>query len=208
VRSIFLTFAVAVCLAAGACSGNQNVVSTQPGPGAPCAPPATKILSTPLKPQETDQWCWAASGQMIMAFHNHDVAQCLQANNYLGRTDCCNPLKPTACISGGWPEFGKYNFNFDRLSSAHLEWDNLREQIGCKSSPVAFSWRWISGGGGHMMVVRGYTTTPEGWKGLYINNPWPPLPDGAGEQQIISYQEYISGSDHTHWDDFYNIRYR
>jgi hypothetical protein len=142
-----------------------------------------------------------------MAFHNRDVSQCLQANNRFGRSDCCLALKPAACVQGGWPEFDKYNFDFDRLST-NLNWDQLREQIGCKSFPVAFSWKWVPQGGGHMMVVRGYTTTAQGAKRLYVNNPWPPLPDGAGEEQIITYEEYIAGSDHLHWDDFYNIRNR
>ena len=206
-RSLIIVSTLAVFLLLGACAKNKNVAPT-PAPGAQCTPSETRILATPLKAQETDQWCWAASGQMIMAFLNHEVSQCLQANNHFNRPDCCLASKPAACIQGGWPEFGKYDFAFDRLSDANLNWDQLREQIACKSSPVAFSWRWTNGGGGHMMVVRGYTTTAQGGKTLYINNPWPPLPDGAGEQQIISYQEYISGSDHTHWDDFYNIRYR
>ena len=193
------------CLLFGACSRTTNELA--PEPGSQCIPPTTKVLTTPLRAQETDQWCWAASAQMIMAFHNRDVTQCLQANNYLGRGDCCLALRPEACIRGGWPEFDKYNFDFDRLTNRHLDWNQLREQIGCKSFPVAFSWRWIRGGG-HMMVVRGYSTSPNGTKTLYINNPWPPLPSGTGEQKMISYQEYIAGSTHTHWDDFYNIRQR
>jgi uncharacterized protein YceK len=205
VKSQIIALTFTVCVVLGGCSTRQNV-ATLPAPGTQCNPPEERILATPLKPQETDQWCWAASGQMIMAFLNHDVSQCLQANNYLGRTDCCLDLKPSGCVQGGWPEFDKYNFDSERLSDAHLDWDKLREQIACKSTPVAFSWRWINGGG-HMMVVRGYTTS-QGEKTLFINNPWPPLPDGAGEQGIISYEEYIAGSDHTHWDDFYNIKYR
>ena len=208
-KSIILVSAVAICLLLGSCSGNKTVNTNTSGPGAPqCTPPVTKVLNTPLKAQETDQWCWAASGQMIMAFHNHDVSQCLQANNYFHRPDCCLDDKPAQCIQGGWPEFDKYNFDFDRLSDANLDWDKLRDQIGCKSAPVAFSWHWIPQGGGHMMVVRGYTTAPDGSRTLYINNPWPPRPDGAGEQRMISYQDYVAGSNHTHWDDFYNIRNR
>jgi Papain-like cysteine protease AvrRpt2 len=206
VRSLLIALTVAVCLLFGACSRANNELAPVAGPGSQCIPPATKILDTPLKAQETNQWCWAASGQMIMAFHNQDVTQCLQANNFLGRQDCCGSVKPEGCIRGGWPEFNKYNFDFDR-SNTHLEWNQLREQIACKSSPVAFSWRWIRGGG-HMMVVRGYTTSPNGAKTLYINNPWPPFPNGTGEQRMISYKEYIKGSDHEHWDDFYNIRHR
>ena len=206
-RVIIIALSLLVFLILGACSNNKTT-TTNSGPGAQCTPPVTRVLNTPLKAQETDQWCWAASGQMIMAFHNRDVSQCLQANNRFERTDCCVAQKPEACIQGGWPEFDKYNFDFDRLSRNNLNWDQLREQIGCKSFPVAFSWLWIPDGGGHMMVVKGYTTTPEGLKRIYVNNPWPPRPDGNGEEQIMTYDEYIAGSDHKHWDDFYNIRIR
>jgi hypothetical protein len=190
-------------LAVSACANKPQ--GSAPAGNQQCQLPETKLLSTPLKAQETDQWCWAASGQMIMAFLNHDHSQCEQANNELGRSDCCQLMKPVGCVIGGWPEFGKYDFNSDRTFNAGLVWDQLREQIACNSTPVAFSWHWNQGGG-HMMVIRGYTIL-DGVSTLYINNPWPPVP-GAGEEQIISYEEYIAGSDHTHWDDFYNIRHK
>ena len=203
-RFLIMSLIFVLCLGFAACGRTQKNVAVVPG--AQCQLPETSMLDTPLKPQETDQWCWAASGQMIMAFHNHDVSQCLQANNEFQRNDCCVDSKPSACVRGGWPEFAKYDFDSERLFGTHLNWDQLREQIACKKTPVAFSWRWLIGGG-HMMVVRGYTTS-QGVKTLFINNPWPPLPEGAGEQQIISYDEYIAGTDHTHWDDFYNIKFR
>jgi hypothetical protein len=139
-----------------------------------------------------------------MSFLQHDVSQCVQANNSLGRDDCCGDSRPDECIQGGWPEFEKYDFSAKRLRDDALSWDQLREQIACRSAPVAFSWRW-NGEGGHMMVVRGYMIQ-DGVRKLYVNNPWPPIP-GAGEEQIITYEEYVAGSDHTHWDDFYNIKY-
>ena len=35
------------------------------------------------------------------------------------------------------------------------------------------------------------------------NNPWPP---NVGTHEWISYGNYVSGADHTHWNDYYNIR--
>jgi hypothetical protein len=38
-----------------------------------------------------------------------------------------------------------------------------------------------------------------------VNDPWG-RGNGGGEQYLLSYSEYVSGSDHVHWADFYNIR--
>ena len=32
--------------------------------GCACSPPDSERLPVPLRSQETDMWCWAASGQM------------------------------------------------------------------------------------------------------------------------------------------------
>src|SRR5262245_48940815 len=122
-----------------------------------CCNPNALLGSQPvtLRAQETNMWCWAASGEMCMDFLGTNVIQCDQANKQFGRTDCCNNPVPNACINGGWPEFDKYNFTFARTTNTALSWDQLRKQIYCKKKPVAFSWHWI-GDGGHMMVVYGY----------------------------------------------------
>ncbi len=167
-----------------------------------CCTPNAMIGSQPvaLRAQETGMWCWAASAQMCMQFLGKNVDQCVQANNEFGRTDCCNSTVPSACINGGWPEFAKYNFSFNRTSDKALSWDDLKKQIYCFKKPVAFSWHW-TGGGGHMMVVTGYAVI-NNEKYLFINDPWAP---NEGAQYSITYTNYVSGSDHTHWDDFYNI---
>jgi hypothetical protein len=145
-------------------------------------------------------WCWAASAQMCMEFLGTNVSQCTQANNEFGRTDCCNSPVPSDCVNGGWPEFDKYNFTFKRTSNAALSWDDIKKQIYCYKKPVAFSWHW-TGGGGHMMVITGYAVIG-GEQYLFINDPWAP---NVGNQTSITYANYVSGSDHTHWDDFYDI---
>jgi len=172
-----------------------------PSPPAACSPQPTSVLGVPLYPQLTGGWCWAASGEMCMGFLGTDVTQCDEANKELKRTDCCDDPTPFVCSSGGWPEFDKYDFTFDKTTDAALTWDQLREQISCRKKPVAFSWHW-NGGGGHMMVARGYVTTPSGLKFVFVNNP---EPLDVGDASFKTYSDYVSGPDHTHWDDFYNI---
>jgi hypothetical protein len=158
-------------------------------------------------------WCWAASGQMIMDYLGHGVAQCTQANNRFGRTDCpcgqcgSNPDATPACVQGGWPEFDKYGFTFKTTSDAPLTWEALRAQLsnesGCKKTPIAFSWHW-PGGGGHMMVAKGYVSLA----GVNYVTILDPLSPCTGDERIITYDAYnaVSG-DHTHWNDYYDIAY-
>lgn len=167
-----------------------------------CCTPNKLLGSQPvtLRAQETSMWCWAASGEMCMDFLGTDVQQCDEANKRFGRTDCCNSPVPNACVNGGWPEFDKYNFTFARTSNTALTWSQIQTQIYCKKKPIAFSWHW-TGGGGHMMVVYGYAEIG-GVQYLAINDPWAP---NVGDTRYITYSEYVSGSNHTHWDDFYDI---
>jgi hypothetical protein len=172
--------------------------------GGCCNPAIIGSQPVAVRGQETSMWCWAASGEMCMEFlGSGDIQQCEEANRQFSRSDCCNSPTPGDCVQGGWPDFNSYGFNADRTSNAALTWAQVKEQIYCRKKPVAFSWHW-SGGGGHMMVLVGYVTL-EGTNYVTINDP---LPVGTGSQYIRTYDFYVSGSGHTHWDDFYNITKR
>jgi hypothetical protein len=176
----------------------------------PAFKPVTEVsLNVALIPQETRNWCWAASAEMAMEFLGGNVQQCDEANKEFGRNDCCtiqrcpNPVYSHACVTGGWPEYSKYGFSSKRTSNTALTWEQLWEQIYCKRAPVAFSWHW-SGGGGHMMVVRGLQILPDGTKMVEINDPWAPC---TGDHRFITYNAYVQvANDHTHWDDFYDLK--
>ncbi|HEV8139861.1 MAG TPA: papain-like cysteine protease family protein [Pyrinomonadaceae bacterium] len=165
-----------------------------------CTPEPIATQPVTLRPQETSMWCWAASGEMCMDFLGGNVSQCDEANKRFSRTDCCNNPVPGACVNGGWPEFDKYGFSSVHTSDAALTWAQVKDQIYCQKKPFAFSWHW-SGGGGHMMVVRGYVTL-DGVNYVYVNDPWAP---NVGENRIQTYDSYVSGSGYTHWDDYYNV---
>lgn len=176
-----------------------------------CSPGVISGLAVPMHPQETSMWCWAGSGQMVMDYLGNNVAQCTQANNRFGVNNCpCNQCGPNAasnppCVIGGWPEFDKYGFSFDRTSDTALSWNALRKELAkesnCGKRPVAYSWHW-NGGGGHMMVATGYVTV-EGTNFVAIKDPWAPC---NGDTRILTYAAYVGGSGYTHWDDFYRIR--
>lgn len=186
-----------------------------------CKPALIGSLPVTLHPQETQNWCWAASGQMVMDYLGHNVTQCTQANDRFGRSDCCNiDLCPSPteapqydafhcinCVCGGWPQFDKYGFTFKKTSESPLAWNQLKKQISnnsyCKKKPFAFSWRW-PGGGGHMMIVKGYLTLA-GTNYVVILDPWNPC---VGDERIITYDFYNTDpKHHTHWDDYYDVTY-
>lgn len=178
-------------------------------------------LPITLHPQETENWCWAACGQMVMEYLGRTVSQCEQANNRYNRTECCtNDLSPLrigllrndssihayiSCARPGWPEFGKYGFAYKRKSNAALTWNEIKAQLSngptSKAKPVAFSWRW-NRGGGHLMIAKGYATV-DGENYVIVLDPWPV---NKGDEVIIPYSAYVEDpGKYTHWDDFYNI---
>jgi hypothetical protein len=177
-----------------------------------CSPEASGHLAVTSHPQETSMWCWAASGQMVMHYLGNNVAQCTQANNEFGRTDCpcqqcSNPVASPPCVIGGWPEFDKYGFTFQRTSDTALTWAQLRGELSsaaskCGATPYAYTWHW-PGGGGHVMVARGYQTV-NGVNFVEILDPWAPC---NGDARLITYDFYVASvGDHTHWDDFWVVR--
>jgi hypothetical protein len=161
-------------------------------------PSNTSSLPVNLYPQQTNSWCWAASGEMVMSYLGGMTSQCEQANQRFGRTDCCNTPTPTACIQGGWPEFAKYGFTYN--TGGALSWDAVKGQIDVRRTPFAFSWGW-DGGGGHMMVLTGYKVI-NGQNWVSINDPWSPH---TGSQRDILYSDYVDGAGYSHWTDYYNV---
>ncbi len=160
-------------------------------------PSNTNPLPVNLYPQQTINWCWAASAEMVMSFAGGMVSQCEQANQRFGRTDCCNTPTPQACVGRGWPEFQKYGFSFN--TSGALSWNDLMAQVNARR-PFAFSW-WWDGGGGHMMVVIGYKVI-NGQNWVTIHDPWSP---DVGDQRDILYSDYVDGTGYSHATDYYNV---
>src|ERR1700687_785173 len=79
-----------------------------------CCKPNDSLGSQPvtLRPQETNNWCWAATTQMITEFLGHGKNQCDLANLRFGRTDCCTGACPKtpACNMPGWTMFTESGF--------------------------------------------------------------------------------------------------
>ncbi len=184
-------------LAIAGCKGSgpgQNAVI--------CPIPQTATLAVGLDSQELDNWCWAASGQMVMKNLGQEVSQCSQANDEFQLSSCCpTSTASDECNRGGWPEFAKHQIRFQRTAGQPLSFGDLQTQIACQKQPVAFSWKWI-GGGGHMMVAVGYAVL-NGTKYVEVNDPWKP---NQGSHYFVTYEEYVAApNNHDHWDDFFGF---
>jgi hypothetical protein len=129
---------------------------------------AEKMLPVTEQWQETSQWCWAASGQMIMEYLGTSATppratpQCYQANQRFGRTDCCTCPTPAyvsaanpGCVRPGWPQLDTWGYNSSETTwGTALAWDQVKAEIEA-GRPFMLSWAW-HGGGAHAMVGIGY----------------------------------------------------
>ena len=167
-----------ICIAHGGAFANDN---GSPG-AASCKPPTLSKIDVSMRPQLATNWCWAASAQMIMEYLGRKVSQCVQANNRLHRSDCCNQPTPRDCDKGGWPQFELYWFSAKTTSNAPLSWSTIQKLLAptdqtktCMATPFAFSWEFVDPydpGHGHMMVAVGYNTV-NGINYITVDDPLP-----------------------------------
>jgi hypothetical protein len=222
VRSAACVVAVYVCSAVQiGCNGHSP---QRMGVGG-CFPPAEYTLAPPNTKsqilqvgQEKEDWCWAASGQMILGYYGQTISQCKQVSErYPDVGNCCADDASAKCgTKTGWPQFCKHKLDLKIRHNAGLTWEEIKQQIGCQNNPIAFTWRWADGVKGHMMVAFGYGSNGQDASAgfLWIRNP---LPLGKGKTEKIFYADYLPEKSappspssaepiHSHWDDFYDFQ--
>jgi hypothetical protein len=148
-----------------------------------------RVLSLRFSPQATraNNWCWAASGQMIMEAlgdRTNKACQCRQAEQVLGVKGCC--VTPSSCVPADdlparcdrprWPAFVEkpewYDFTYattcdalagrqddDACDAKPLGWTALTAEL-CAGRPVIASLRSRGSTKGHTVVVKGFSTRP------------------------------------------------
>jgi len=163
--------------------------------------PAPYCLDVKLHPQDADNWCWAASGQMIMEYFGTNVLQCDQATNVFKPHVCCNRPVPADCDKPERPQFaGNYGFACQPVNGA-LKWKVLSREILQNRRPVAFSWLWHKGGG-HIMVAYG-CLTEEKIDYVFVRDPGPTR---KGRSRYFPYPTYVRGVNYSHGEDFYLVK--
>jgi ABC-type bacteriocin/lantibiotic exporter with double-glycine peptidase domain len=129
-------------------------------------------LSVPLKVQEHSQWCWAGASQMVLSYKGKSATQCAEANYALGINYACGNS------TFNWNSNANKPNSTNAISSILNHWGVGAGVTGVLSQtssnnningnhPYVILWQW-TGGGGHFVVVRGYSGSY-----LYINDPWP-----------------------------------
>ena len=168
-----------------------------------CTPdPVGGTVAVTLRPQETNNWCWAATTQMICEYFGHATSQCALANQRFGRTDCCEgdcPKNP-ACNMPGWTMFASCGL-INEATSAPLSWMDLKCEIDCDSTPMSYAYGPKSGGVGHVLVISGYARIA-GVNYVRLTDPWGPC---NGSTRWITYDEYSNSGSTDHWQTSYNF---
>ncbi len=172
-----------------------------------CKPEIIGNVPNILSPQETNNWCWAATTQMLAKHVGISVNQCDLANHRFGKTNCCTPQnagsscpKTNDCNTPGWPELDFAGLKFDESATA-LSWEDLQRQIFCSKKPMGYAYGQTDVVG-HVLIIKGYVTVG-GTNYVVLNDPWSPC---MGTERLITYEEYKDPAGaKTHWNTWFNI---
>ncbi len=179
------------------CSGgasNINGILQCASTSGPNYPASSQVAGAMLYDQEQSNWCWAATGQMIMQYFGTDVHQCDEVKTEKGLENCCgyprfslpsladDQMNCQGCDCGGSPPYSQYGHD-GTYSSTPLSWQQLEEQIAVKNKPLSFAWNWC-GGGAHVLVAFGYTTI--GGNQVWVMDPLNPDP------YLVPYAQWAS----------------
>lgn len=164
-------------------------------------------VNNTLRPQETNNWCWAAVTQMISQNEGISVTQCSLANHRFGKSNCCefqitgqSCPKTNDCNMPGWLELDFAGVKFTESPSA-LSWSSLKKSIYCNKDVLGYAYG-TSGVVGHVVAVKGYVTVGN-TKYVVLNDPWSPC---MGSERMITYEEYVNpAGTSTHWATWHGI---
>jgi Peptidase_C39 like family len=178
------------------------VIAGLPGVVLRDAPMPRACLKVEFHAQETERWCWASSGQMVMGYHGESHKQCDLAKKAFGK-NCCQSPMPNGCDAGGWVVYNDWDFDSNKTNSAPLDWDVIVKEID-NGRPFTFTWSFAEGYS-HTMVCIGYSNKT---KEIIYHDPAPA--NIGSPNQVISYAKYkegvtAEGVKYTHWDDYYQI---
>jgi len=174
-----------------------------------CCTPSNVVgsVNNTLKPQETRNWCWAATTQMIAKNEGKSVTQCDLANHAFSKSNCCDFQnagqscpKTDDCNTPGWLELDFAGLKFSESATA-LSWAKLKKSIYCSKDVLGYAYG-TSGVVGHVLVIKGYITVA-GTNYVVLNDPWSPC---MGSERLITYDTYVNpAGTSTHWNTWYAI---
>jgi hypothetical protein len=175
--------------------------------GGCCDPEIIGNVPNTLRAQETNNWCWASTTQMLAQHFGISVTQCDLANHQFSKTNCCDEQTPGTpcpktndCNKPGGLELDFAGLKFSESASA-LSWTAVREQIFCRKKPMGYAYG-TPGVVGHVVVVKGYVTAG-GTNYVVLNDPWSPC---SGTERLLAYADYADPpGTATHWNTWYDL---
>lgn len=173
-----------------------------------CNPEVIGSVANTLRAQETANWCWAATTQMLAQHFGISAQQCDLANHRFEMENCCDPEtegtpcpKTDDCNMPGWLELEHVGLDFEETTDAR-SWSQMRSQIYCRRKPMGYAYG-TPGVVGHVVVIKGYVTVG-GTDYVVLNDPWAPC---AGNERLLTYADYADPpGTATHWRTWYDLR--
>ncbi|GGW74373.1 hypothetical protein GCM10010503_59950 [Streptomyces lucensis JCM 4490] len=165
--------ALAGCLLATVLSlTTASAATAAPAPAGPtglaAATSGSYQLNFDMQAQQKTNWCWAASGASIAAWHGRGYSQnafCDAAFGYSQNTACPNNQ---ATLANDQRAYDWMGLNPGTYIQGRIGYSGLQNEINA-GRPVQTRIQWSSGGG-HMEVLYGYDTS-RSW--VYWGDPWP-----------------------------------
>jgi len=143
----------------------------------------SKQLGFTMQHQLASNWCWAATSNSVSHFYWwwSTWTQCKIANAELGRTDACDTPTPAGANVPWYLDRAlDRTKNFVSITAGQASFAQIRAEIDA-GRPMGARIGW-SGGGGHFMVIYGYST----WFG----------------QEFVDIDDPIYGKSHLTLSDF------
>jgi len=169
-----------------------------------------RFLAVGLEKQLGAQWCWAATGSLILDWldEGSGPSQCTVAACSYPGLDCKHP--DCQDLAGGWtgecdksgvPDFAGLGWpSLETQPGQALPWQRVRCEID-SGRPIAFGWWHTSRlelGPGHMMAVAGY--------GEFLGGSAVAVADPLGPMtRVLSYDYWVASEDHWHGQDWYGF---
>lgn len=194
-RAIPAALALAAAVLVAPSAPTQAAPDAQTAPSVTAAPSrvaASRYLDVTAQAQEQDNWCWAATGNSVAAYHGYGQYSqnqfCNMAFGYAVNNDCPNDQ---ATLGNDQRAFRTIGISGGSYVSNTISFSTLTSEIN-GNRPVMTRIGWSSGGG-HMMVLTGYDTSGST---VEYYDPWP----ASSRWNTSTYGWYVSNSsfDWTH----------
>lgn len=121
----------------------------------------TGFTYTPLRGQETNDWCWAASDQMLLETQGI----------YYSQSDIAGDIEGGASVY-------QARARLEACSPDDMEWDLYNRVLSFDSVENTIDSGWAifiactTGYSGHAMVITGYDRNPAGYNNVWLQDPW------------------------------------